>query len=78
MGLPEGLFLSSLIGFNLGVEAGQIAVIAITAVAAGLANWLLRALTMRDKYPHFIVRPASALIGVIGLYWGCERLLGVG
>lgn len=78
LGLPEGLFLSSLIGFNLGVEAGQIAVIAITAIAAGLANWLLRALAMRDKYRHFIVRPASALIGLIGLYWGWERLLGVG
>jgi hypothetical protein len=78
LGLPEGLFLSSLIGFNLGVEAGQIAVIAITAIAAGLANWLLRALAMRDKYPHFIVRPVSALIGLIGLYWGWERLLGVG
>jgi hypothetical protein len=78
LGLPEGLFLSSLIGFNLGVEAGQIAVIAITAIAAGLASWLLRALAMRDKYPHFVVRPASALIGLIGLYWGWERLLGVG
>ena len=43
-----------------------------------LASWLLRALAMRDKYPHFVVRPASALIGLIGLYWGWERLLGVG
>ena len=78
LGLPEGLFFSSLIGFNLGVEAGQIAVIGITAMVAGLANWLLRTLAMSNAYRYFITRPASALIGLIGLYWGCERLLGVG
>jgi small-conductance mechanosensitive channel len=78
LGLPEGLFFSSLIGFNLGVEAGQIAVIGITAMVAGLANWLMRTLAMSNAYRYFITRSASALIGLIGLYWGCERLLGVG
>ena len=78
LGLPEGLFFSSLIGFNLGVEAGQGAVIGITAMVAGLANWLLRTLAMSNAYRYFITRSASALIGLIGLYWGCERLLGVG
>ena len=78
LGLPEGLFFSSLIGFNLGVEAGQIGVIGITAMVAGLANWLLRTLAMSNAYQYCITRPASALIGLIGLYWGCERLLGVG
>ena len=78
LGLPEGLFFSSLIGFNLGVEAGQGAVIGITAMVAGLANWLLRTLAMPNAYQYFITRPTSALIGLIGLYWGCERLLGVG
>ncbi len=78
LGLTEGLFFSSLIGFNLGVEMGQIAVIGMAAIIFGLAKMLLQTLKMADKYQQFIVRPASALIGLIGLYWGFERLLGVG
>ena len=78
LGLPQGLFFSSLIGFNLGVELGQFAVICVLAISAALLIRLLRTLAMPDKYQQYVVRPASALIGLIGLYWGFERLLSVG
>ena len=78
LGLPQGLFFSSLIGFNLGVELGQFTVICVLAISAALLIRLLRSLAMPDKYQQYVVKPASALIGLIGLYWGFERLLSVG
>ena len=78
LGLPQGLFFSSLIGFNLGVELGQFAVICVLAISAALLIRLLRTLAMPEKYQQYVVRPASAVIGLIGLYWGFERLLSVG
>ena len=75
LGLPPGQFWSALIGFNVGVEIGQLSVI---AMAAFIGFGLRRAL--RDPqgiagYRRFIVRPGSALIGLTGLWWGITRLL---
>lgn len=65
-GLPDGQFIPALIGFNIGVEVGQIAVIAACFLAVG---WF------RDKpwYHRMIVTPASLAIAVIALYWVVER-----
>lgn len=69
LGLPSGQFLVSLIGFNVGVEVGQLGVI---VAAFALVFWA------RGKalYRPWIVRPASLAIAGIGLYWGVERLIG--
>ena len=66
--LPEGQVIKPLIGFNLGVELGQMTVLA-TAFAATF--WVL-------KKPEFgIVRKvASGLIGAMGLYWTYQRIWG--
>ena len=66
--LPEGQVIEPLIGFNLGVELGQMTVLA-TAFAATF--WVL-------KKPEFgIVRKvASGLIGAMGLYWTYQRIWG--
>lgn len=66
--LPEGQVVEPLIGFNLGVELGQMAVLA--SAFAGTV-WFL-------KRPGFgIVRKvASGLIGAVGLYWTYERIRG--
>ena len=63
---PTSLVIG-LLGFNIGVEFGQLAVIAI---AAGLTFWV------KDKtsYRKFIVIPGSVLIAVFGLYWTIERI----
>jgi hydrogenase/urease accessory protein HupE len=56
-----------LLGFNLGVEFGQLAVIAIVYIAT---FWI----TDKEHYRKFIVTPLSALIGFAGIYWTIERV----
>jgi len=65
--IPSGSIISSLLGFNLGVEFGQLAVIGL-AVAATF--WLKD----EDEYRRWIVIPASALIALAGLFWAIQRL----
>ncbi|MDC0886179.1 HupE/UreJ family protein [Altererythrobacter sp.] len=70
IGLPEGDIPSALISFNLGVEAGQLAVVAL--VLAALA--LIRRIQPRRLEPS--VRTASYVIGITGSYWLIDRLVG--
>jgi hypothetical protein len=67
-GLPEGQFFPALIGFNIGVEFGQLTVIAIAFSLVGY--WF------RDKpwYRARIAVPASLLIALVGAYWFVERV----
>lgn len=69
IGLSPGHFIASLIAFNIGVELGQIAIIATAffSVAVWFGN--------RPWYRQRIVIPASALIGVMGLWWAVERVI---
>jgi hypothetical protein len=68
LGLPEGQFLTTLVGFNLGVELGQLAVIAL-AVAATFWAW------RKPWYFRFIVIPVSAAIALVGLFWTVQRIV---
>lgn len=68
LGLPRSQFLTALVSFNLGVETGQLAVIAIAS--AIVAYWRRDALT----YRRWIVLPASACIALVGLYWTIARI----
>ncbi|MGI9110148.1 MAG: HupE/UreJ family protein, partial [Opitutales bacterium] len=65
--IPAGSVVSSLLGFNLGVEFGQLAVIGLAFAAT---FWLKD----ETKYRRFVVIPASALIALAGLIWAYERL----
>jgi hypothetical protein len=78
LGLPPGQFWSALIGFNLGVEIGQLSVIAAAAVAGYAVRRTLRDPAGTAGYRNWIVRPGSALIGLTGLWWGIARLSGLG
>jgi hydrogenase/urease accessory protein HupE len=69
LGLPEGGFWPALIGFNLGVELGQLAVIAI---AFALTVWFRN----RSWYFKGIVVPVSLAISAVGLYWAVARVGG--
>jgi hypothetical protein len=78
LGLPPGQFWSALIGFNLGVEIGQLSVIAVAAVLGLALRRVLRDPAGDAGYRSWIVRPGSALIGLTGLWWGFARLSGLG
>ncbi len=67
-GMPDDAFLTSLIGFNIGVEIGQLAVIAIAFLAVTV--WFKD----KDKYRQFVIIPASLMISVVALYWTADRL----
>jgi hypothetical protein len=69
-GLPQQDYVVGLIGFNVGVEAGQLAVIALAWCATGL--WF----ASRSWYRHRIAWPASICIAMVGAYWTFERVLG--
>jgi hydrogenase/urease accessory protein HupE len=68
LGLPRSEFITALVTFNVGVEAGQLAVIAAAFLAVG---WYCG---KRDWYRRRIVLPASALIACTAVYWTIERL----
>ncbi len=69
IGLSRPDFVLGLIGFNVGVEFGQLTVIALAWMTTGL--WFGN----RPWYRQRIVLPASAAIAMIGLYWSVERVL---
>jgi hypothetical protein len=67
LGLPRGEFLAALVGFNVGVEAGQLLVI---AMAFALVGWFQAYPTYRRR----VVVPASLAIAGVAVYWTVERL----
>lgn len=71
LGVPAGQFTVALVSFNVGVELGQLAVIALATLAFGW--WRSSRL---DTYRRWIVVPASLAIAVVGLYWTAIRALG--
>ena len=75
LGLPPGQFWSALIGFNIGVEIGQLSVVAVAAIVGVGVRRALRDPAGIAGYRNWIVRPGSALIGLTGLWWGITRLV---
>jgi hypothetical protein len=68
MALPRSEFLTGLLAFNVGVEAGQLAVIALALLVT--SRWVRGS----DGYRRLIVVPASAVIASAGLLWTLQRL----
>ncbi len=68
VGLPDGQFLASLLGFNVGVELGQLAIIALAFLTVGLRY------RGSLKYRGRVAIPASVTIAAIGGYWFVERV----
>ncbi|HZR22397.1 MAG TPA: HupE/UreJ family protein [Vicinamibacterales bacterium] len=69
LGLPRSEFLAALVSFNVGVEAGQLTVIALAFVA--VMYWR----TNRATYRRFVIQPASFAIAAAGVYWTIVRLM---
>jgi tetratricopeptide (TPR) repeat protein len=68
LGLPRGQLLVALLGFNLGVEVGQLGIVAL---CFPIAFWLRR----RAGYQRIGFVWGSALVGFVGLVWSLERAL---
>ncbi|MCT4556162.1 MAG: HupE/UreJ family protein [Pelagimonas sp.] len=74
-GLPAGQFVPALIGFNIGVEIGQLTVIAIGAVLVWILLMALKPRLVDWPTAHrAVARPGSLLIAIIGLWWVVERV----
>jgi len=67
IGLESERFVTSLIGFNIGVELGQLAVVAVAVAMVGR-------FMERDWYRQRIAIPGSVLIALAGAGWAVERI----
>ena len=70
IGLPRSEFVPALLSFNVGVELGQLTVIAIAFVLLGLP------FRRKPWYRRRIVVPCSLLIAAVGLFWFVQRSAG--
>ncbi|MET3496311.1 HupE/UreJ family protein [Variovorax boronicumulans] len=68
--LPTRQFVLALLQFNLGVEAGQLAVVAVALVVLlALRNW--------RRYPPLVLQGGSMAAVAVATVWLCERVLDV-
>ena len=56
-------------GFNIGVELGQISIVLILFGLIGY--WF----NTKNWYRKLITLPISSVVGLIGLYWFFERVI---
>lgn len=70
MELPAGSFVSALLQFNLGVEAGQLLIV-------GVALCALLLLRHWNRYRPVVLRGGSAIAAGLAAVWLSERLLDV-
>lgn len=70
LGLSRGVLLLSLIGFNLGVEVGQLAIVALfLPLAFGFRrSW---------AYNYLTLKLGSAAIAMVATIWVVERMFEV-
>ncbi len=68
LGMPEGRFFAALLSFNLGVELGQVSVVALAFAIVGRFHHLV-------GYRRYVVIPCSAVIAAIGCWWSVTRAL---
>ena len=66
-GLRGAGLLTALLSFNVGVELGQLSVV---AMAFGVVGWFRK----DPRYRSTVVVPASCLIAMIALFWSAQRI----
>lgn len=83
-GLPEAQFVPALLGFNIGVEFGQLTVVAVAALILWLCLQAARVARLEGEEEVLHEWPVlfrgasivgSVLIGLIGAFWVIERTL---
>lgn len=68
VGLEPSKFIASLIAFNIGVELGQLSIIAIAYATLGIT------FGKKTWFRNRIAIPCSIIIAAVGLYWTIERV----
>mgnify|MGYP001317222668 CR=1 FL=1 len=68
-GLPDNDFIWALVGFNIGVEIGQITI--VLAFYAIFIYWI----KTKNYYRKYISIPGSFIIAFFGSFWLIERIL---
>ena len=80
VGLPQADIPLALLFFNLGVEAGQLAFIAVVVLALSAVTRLLRKPGHTERGPwhsEALIRvPVAYLIGSVAAYWTVQRVVG--
>jgi mannose/fructose/N-acetylgalactosamine-specific phosphotransferase system component IIC len=71
--LPPDHVIGPLLGFNLGVEVGQLVIVAIAIPMAWLACRELGA----ERYRRRVMPALSIVIGLIAVKWLIERVFGL-
>jgi hypothetical protein len=66
LGLPQNALITALVGFNVGIEGGQLAIV---AVFMPLAFWL----RSTKFYQVQVFKWGSVLIALLALYWFVQR-----
>lgn len=74
VGLPQGEIPAALLAFNVGIELGQLAFIAVVLAIGALLTVGLR--TLRLQPPQRWALAPAYLIGVLSAFWVFERVLG--
>lgn len=73
VGLPQDALVPALVGFNLGVEVGQLAFVAIVGLVTAVARRLLD-----EARRGAVLRTVPQLIGALSTYFLLERLAALG
>lgn len=77
IGLPEGDLLMALLGFNLGVELGQLAFVAAVLAIAALISKLTPAIGSQLRRSDGLLNTVLAYsVGSIAAFWAVERVVG--
>lgn len=67
LGVPDDHFVTALVGFNVGVELGQL--------TFGLVVFFVLHMLISKKYfKKFVYIPGNILVAMAGIYWLVERL----
>ncbi|MFP6855242.1 MAG: HupE/UreJ family protein [Opitutales bacterium] len=67
-------FLAELLGFTMGVDFGQLAVIGLAFAIVAMIALVSPDVRQPDQYRRFIVVPGSLVIALMGAYWTIERI----
>ncbi len=73
IGLPPNAVVPALAAFNIGVEIGQVAIVALALPILGLVDRLVAADRTQPVRAAAVVYTISAMIGLLGSYWLLTR-----
>jgi len=67
LGLPQGALVLALVGFNVGVEIGQLAIVAVFLPVAFALRWT-------SFYRVGVLKVGSVLVAMLAAYWFVQRV----